>query len=70
MTQRETGSIWSHLPSAFGPRRAQTKQSLAEAMWPGLSPPSGGHPSKPQSNSDRDALLRHLRETNSKAKSR
>jgi hypothetical protein len=64
MQQRDTGSIWSHLRSAFGPERPQTKQSsLADAMWPGLAKPQ---PKQTNEYNDRESLLRHLRELNSR----
>jgi hypothetical protein len=58
--------IWPHLRSAFEPERPQNKQSsLAQGMWPSLVKPP------PQrTNNDRESLLRHLRELNSRIDAR
>jgi hypothetical protein len=59
MPNTAAGQIWPHLPSAARPERAQTGPRLSEAMYPRPQP-------KPPTNSDRDSLLRGLRELNRK----
>jgi hypothetical protein len=57
-------ALFPNLPSGERPERAQTGPRLSEAMYPRPSQP------KPPTNSDRDSLLRGLRELNAKAAAR
>ena len=54
-------TIWPNLQSDERPERQQTRQSLAAAMY--------GAKSKP-TNSDRDSLLRLLKEANARIDAR
>jgi hypothetical protein len=63
MPNSAAGQIWPHLPSAERPERAQTGPRLSEVMYPRPQP-------KPPTNSDRESLLRHLRELNSQIDAR
>jgi hypothetical protein len=63
MPNSAAGQIWPHLPSAARPERAQTGPRLADAMYPRPHP-------KPPTNSDRESLLRGLRELNAKIDAR
>jgi hypothetical protein len=66
MAQREPSAaqaLYPNLPSGERPERAQTGPRLSEVMYPRPQP-------KPPTNSDRESLLRHLRELNSRADAR
>jgi hypothetical protein len=58
------GQIWPNLPKGERPERAQTGPRLSAAMWPQHNS-RNAQPKSPQ-HSDRDSLLRHLRELNRK----
>jgi hypothetical protein len=67
MSERTTaaGQIWRNLPSAEPEPQGQRQQPrLAEALYPSLAPP------KPSAYSDRESLLRNLRELNARIDAR
>jgi hypothetical protein len=65
MPQRDDGSIWPHLPSGTPPivQGRREPSSVAAAMYPRPQP-------KPPTNSDRESLLRGLKELNAKIDAR
>jgi hypothetical protein len=62
MSERRTpaGQIWSHLPSADPEPPQRQQPRLADVMYPDLVPQQP----KPAAYSDRESLLRNLRELN------
>jgi hypothetical protein len=60
--------LWSNLPSAAREVADWVKRehgTIGEAMWPTLGPQP-----KPATNSDRESLLRHLKEANARIDAR